>query len=376
VAKRRANKEGTIYCRKDGRWVAAVMLPDGRRKSYYGKTRDEVAQKLTRGLKTIQDGLPVPSDQLRVGRYLQEWLQSARHSIRPSTWQRYEQLLRVYAMPAIGTLTLSRLEPRHLHTLYADCLTRGAAPATVRQLHAVLRRALGQATQWGTVPRNVAALVSPPRLTRHEITPLTPEQARMLLAAVKGDRLEAFYTLAISTGMRLGELLGLRWRDVDLEAGMLQVRHTLVRGTGHPVLAKPKSPRSRRRLALTAATQDALRHHRRQQAAERLRLGPVWDDHDLVFPNAIGKPMDAGNLQQRSFVPLLRKAGLPRIRFHDLRHTAATLLLVQGVHVKVVSEMLGHSSIAITLDTYSHVLPDMQQDAAAAMDRLLHDTPS
>jgi integrase len=171
--------------------------------------------------------------------------------------------------------------------------------------------------------------------------------------------------------MRFGELLGLRWRDVDLDAGILQVRRTLLRTAAGLHLTEPKTAHSRRRVALAPQAREALRTHRGRQAVERLQLGRAWDDQDLVFANAIGKPVEAGNLLRRSFWPLLAKANLPRIRFHDLRHTAATLLLSQGVHPKVVSELLGHSSIGLTLDIYSHVLPDMQQQAATAMDRLL-----
>lgn len=371
MPKRRANHEGTIYKRQDGRWVASITLPGGKRKSFYGQTCQEVAQKLTVGLKARLDGVPLPSDQLKVERYLQEWLQSAQPSIRPSTWRRYEQLLRVHASPALGTLPLTRLEPRHVQRLYADCLTQGLAPATVRQLHAVLHRALGEAVQWGTVARNVVALVSPPRVKRHEITPLSAEQVRTLLEAAQGDRFEALYVLALTTGMRLGELLGLRWQDVDFGAGMLQVHHTLLRLRDGLRLTEPKTAHSRRRIALAPSAVAALRHHRGRQAAIRLRLGLAWEDHDLVFTNEIGKPVAAGNLLRRSFWPLLDKAGLPRIRFHDLRHTAVTLLLQQRVHPKVVSELLGHSSIGLTLDTYSHVIPDMQQQAVAVMDSLL-----
>ena len=330
-----------------------------------------MAQKLTEGLKATQDGLPIPSDQLTVRRYLQDWLQSARPSIRPSTWRRYEQLLRVHAIPTLGSLSLARLEPRHVQQLYAACLTHGSAPATVRQLHAVLRRALGQAVKWGTVARNVAALASPPRVKPYEVMTLSAAQTRTFLEAAQGDRFESLYVLALTTGMRLGELLGLRWQDVDLAAPMLQVRHTLLRLRDGLQLTEPKTARSRRRVSLGVSAVDALRHHRARQAAARLRLGQVWEDHDLVFANEIGKPVEAGNLLRRSFWPLLAKAELPRIRFHDLRHTAATLHLQQGVHPKVVSELLGHSSIGLTLDTYSHVLPDMQQQAVAAMDKLL-----
>ena len=330
-----------------------------------------MAQKLTVGLKARLDGVPLPPEQLKAGRYLQEWLQSTQPSIRPSTWRRYEQLLRLYAIPTLGTLPLTRLEPRHVQRLYADCLAQGLAPATVHQLHAVLRRALGQATKWGTVARNVVALVTPPRVQRHEIQPLSATQTRALLDAAKGERLEALYVLALTSGMRLGELLGLRWRDVDLEAGTLQVRQILVRMPSELRFGEPKTKRSRRRIALSAGARDALRHYRTRQAAERLRLGPVWEDHDLVFANEIGKPLDAGNLLRQDYWRALAKAGIPRCRFHDLRHTCATLLLQQGVHAKVVSELLGHSSIGITLDIYSHVIPDMQQHAVSAMDGVL-----
>jgi len=371
MPKRRANHEGTIYKRQDGRWVASVTLPGGKRKSFYGQTRQEVAQKLTGGLKSVQDGMPLPSEQLKVGRYLQEWLETIRPTIRPSSWCRYEELLRLHILPALGTLPLARLEPRHVQRLYATCLSQGRAPGTVRTIHAVLHRAVKDAVRWGTVARNVVTLVSPPQVKRHEITPLSAAQARILLEVAQGDRFEALYVLALTTGMRLGELLGLQWQDVDLPDGRLQVCHTLTRTPDGGRLTEPKTARSRRRIALTASAVDALRQHRARQAAERLRLGAVWDDHALVFPNEIGKPMVAVNLMRRSFWPLIDKAGLPRIRFHDLRHTAATLLLQRGVHPKVVSELLGHSSIGMTLDTYSHVIPDMQQQAVAAMDTLL-----
>src|SRR5262249_34010268 len=191
MPKRRANHEGTIYKRQDGRWVASVTLPGGKRKSFYGQTRQEVAQKLTVGLKARLDGMPLPSEQLKVGRYLQEWLQTTQPSVRPTTWLRYKQLICLHALPALGTLQLTRLEPRQVQKLYADLLAQGQAPASVRQLHAVLRRAFSQAVKWGTVARNVIALVTPPRVARHEIQPLTAAQARALLEAARGERLEA-----------------------------------------------------------------------------------------------------------------------------------------------------------------------------------------
>lgn len=243
---------------------------------------------------------------------------------------------------------------------------------SVRHLHAVLHTAFAQAERWGVVARNVADLVDAPRAPRHEMTALSPSQVRTLIDAAEGDRLAAIHVVAVTTGMRQGELLALRWADVDLDAGTAQVRASLVaeRGGGF-TFAEPKSARSRRQVMLTRVGVAALRQHRVRQAEERLRAGPAWDDLDLVFANEVGRPLSRANLVGRSFLPLLRRAGLPRIRFHDLRHTAATLLLSRGVHPRISADMLGHATVAVTLDTYSHVTPTMQREAAAALDAVL-----
>ncbi len=221
--------------------------------------------------------------------------------------------------------------------------------------------------------RNVADLVDPPKVQRQEMKVLSGEQARVLLETAKGDRLEALYILAITTGMRQGELLALRWRDVDLEDGTLRVTATMQRISKRGICpSEPKTAGSRRQIALTGMAVSALRHHRNRQLEERLSAAVMaWQDNDLVFCNHYGRPIESSNLTRRSFHPLLAKAGLPRIRFHDLRHTAATLLLRKRVPVKVVSEMLGHSQVGITLNIYAHVLPDMQREATAAMEAAL-----
>jgi len=221
-----------------------------------------------------------------------------------------------------------------------------------------------------TEQRDVASLVDAPRIQRHEIHPLTPEQTDRVLEAARGDPLEALYGLAVTTGMRQGELLALKWRDVDLEGGSLSVHATLQRVNGGLEISEPKTKRSNRRVELSQRTVAALRAHRARQKEARLRHLQAWEDTDLVFTNEVGRPIEATNLVSRSFQPLLKRAGVPRIRFHDLRHTAATLLLGKGIHPKIVSEMLGHSSIAITLDIYSHVIPTMQKQAATTMDAL------
>jgi integrase len=207
-------------------------------------------------------------------------------------------------------------------------------------------------------------------MRRIEMLTLSPAQARSLLDAARGDRFEALYTLALTTGMREGELLSLRWRSLDLDQGTLQVRTTIRRTTEGFTVTEAKTARSRRKLLLTPNAVDALRRHREAQKKERSHAGEAWEENDLVFPNTIGKPVEAGNFLRRQYRPLLKRLDLPPVRFHDLRHTAATLLLLQGVHPKVVSEMLGHASVSITLDLYSHVLPDMQRDAMEAMARL------
>jgi len=371
---KRANSEGSIFKRTDGRWCATISGDQGQRKYFYGKTRQEVGQKLASALKARQDGLPFVGERQSVAAYLAEWLETCRSSVRPRTWQRYEQYVRVHAVPGIGKIPLARLAPHHLQKLYAKTLEGGSSETTTRHLHMVLHRALGQATRWGLVGRNVADLVTPPRKNHHEMMTLSPEQSRSFLAATKGDRLHALYVLAITTGMRQGELLGLRWRDVDLEDGSVQVRGSLQRTSDGLTIAEPKTTRSRRKVALADAAIEALRRNRVVQAEERLRLGAAWEDNDLVFANERGRPLEARNLLRRSFVPLLKRAGLPAIRFHDLRHTAATLMLGKSVHPKVVAEMLGHSQIAVTLDLYSHVTPTMQGQAAQAMNAILGST--
>jgi len=257
---------------------------------------------------------------------------------------------------------------------YAAKLEEGYAPGTVRQMQAVLRRALGEAARLGLVPRNVATLVKVPRPIRHEMQVLSSDEARILLVTVEGDRLEALYVVALTTGMRLGELLALRWTDVDLHARApaLHVRATLRYINADTYFFEPpKTPQSRRRIGLSSTALEALRAHRTRQLEERLAAGAAWRDEDLVFCTPFGGALCGNHLSGRDFQAPLRRAGVPRIRFHDLRHTCATLLLRRGIHPKVVSELLGHSTVTMTLDRYSHVLPDMQQAAMEAMGGIL-----
>lgn len=371
---RRGHGEGSITQLKDGRWQARIDLGwiDGKRKrkAIYGKTRAEVAKKLTKLLADQQNGFPVVGERQTVGQYLSRWLDdSARPSLRPRTFTRYEQLIRLHAVPRIGKIILARLTPQDLAHLYRDRLDAGQSPRSVQFLHAVLHRALKQALAWGLIARNPADAVQAPRPERKDIQPLTREQVVTLLTAAEGDALEALYVLAVTTGMRIGELLALRWSDLD--GNRLSVRHTLQQIDKRWQLVEPKTDRSRRSITLAPLAVDALRRHRIKQNEQRLAVGAAWQDWGLVFCNEIGAPLDARNVLRASFRPLLGRAGLPRIRLHDLRHTAATLLLGAGVHPKKVQDLLGHSTISLTLDTYSHIVPAMQDEVASAMDGLL-----
>lgn len=377
MGKRRGSREGTIFKRPDGRWAAVLDVgrgPDGRRRrvAFYGRTQREVQQKLTAALSEKQTGTYVVPEKISTGEYLLRWLSDyAAAAVRATTYVGYESAIKRHLVPELGGFELAKLQPMHLQRFYSRKLAEGLAPRTVRYLHVIIHEALKYAVKWGLVGRNVADAVEPPKVRRKEMRALTPAEAARLLAVAKDDRLYALYLLAVTTGMRQGELLGLRWQDLDLERATLSVRQALHRVSGKPVFEGPKTERSRRSIALPASVVAALRRHRTQQAREKLMLGQDYDDHGLVFCQPNGRPFDAKNLVQWRFKPLLRKAGLPDTRFHDLRHTCATLMLAEGVHPKIVSERLGHSTVTLTLDTYSHVLPDMQREAAEKLDALL-----
>lgn len=367
---KRANGEGSIYQRKDGRWSGSLSVGRGKRKHFLGTSRASVSRKLTVALKARDDGLPVIDERQTVSKFLNSWLLSKVKSTRPGTVRGYESKIRVHVIPALGAVTLVKVTPQRLQSFFNEKLARGLSPQTVHHIRAILRAALGDALKWGLVARNAAELVDPPRVPHEEIRPLAPAEAQALLDAVKGNRLEALYSVAIALGLRQGEALGLRWEDVDFDAGSLSVRQSLQRIGGAFQFVEPKTARSRRTLALPVVAATALREHRRRQLEERLAAGPMWQDHALVFTRANGLPLHGSNVT-REFQRMLERAGLRRLRFHDMRHACASLLIAQGVHPRVVMETLGHSQIGITMNLYSHVLPEAQRQAASQMDAVL-----
>jgi integrase len=397
VAKKRGNSEGSIYQRKDGRWVGSVNLGfvngKRRRKDFYGDTRREVQAQLTKALADVQNGLPIVQETQTVRQYLERWLADVvARKTRPKTHQSYEEVVRLYIAPFVGELKLVKLNTQQVRAMLNALEDNpDLSSRTVQYTHAILRKALNDALKDQTIVRNVAALVDPPRVVAKEVQPLTPSEARVFLEAIQGDRDEALYTVAVSLGLRQGESLGVRWPDVDLEAGTLRVRYALQRlkpkGKGREVrgleihLVEQKNKKARRTLELPAVTLAALVMHRARQAEERVLCGSKWKVSkvhcegktivvdDFVFTTKIGTPLD-GRLVTKRFQRILKHAGIPRHRFHDARHTAATLLAVQGVHPKAIQSVLGWDQLAM-VDRYTHFVDEMRKDAAVKMDAIL-----
>lgn len=373
--KRRGRNEGSIYKRKDGRWAASLDVgwQDGKRKRkhFLGHTRAEVHKKLVRAQRDLGQGIAPCNDRLSVGAYLETWLkQCARPTVRPLTYESYACLVRVHLIPDLGRVQLSKLSPERLQSFLNHKVETGASARRVQMMHAVLRTALNQALRWGLVARNVATLVDPPRYVREPVRPLSPEEARRFMEAARGDSYEAVYALALGLGLRIGEVLGLRWGDIDLATGQLTVRHALQRSKSRGLeLVEPKSRTSVRSLVLPAFVVRSLHQQQVRQKQQARWGGLKWQDRDLVFTTSVGTPIDADKVRRR-FKVLLEQAGLRDMRLHDLRHSCASFLLAQGLQPRTIMELLGHSQISLTMNTYAHVMPSLMQDAAQRMDAL------
>jgi integrase len=351
--KRREKGEGSVNRRKDGRCVGEYEDANGKRRYVSGKTKAEVRAKLRTLLADTDEGVAYDSENLAMGGYLDRWLGALEGSVRDRTWQRYGEVVRLHLKPTLGSVKLDKLNALRVQNVYSQKLNAGLSPRSVEIIHVTLHKAPKQAVRWSLVPRNVAEAVTPPRPPKREITPLTQQQLRALLETARNDKLYALWVLACTTGMRNGELLAVQWRDIDLEAGTLQVKRTVFGGKVSP----PKTASGRRTIRLSKLAIAALRKY----------SDSVADRHtsEWVFSSRAGTPISVHNLHNRSWKRLLERAGLPAgTRIHDLSHSAATLLLSKGVAVKVVSEMLGHADVSTTLSIYAYVLPDMQSVAA------------
>ncbi|MEV6681804.1 tyrosine-type recombinase/integrase [Streptomyces erythrochromogenes] len=398
--KARANGEGTIYQRKDGRWEAAgyVLAADStsKRVRVYGSTRREAADKLTEKIADSNRGLPVATSDSTVGDYLTYWLGSvAVHRLRENTHTRYATCVRLHLIPGLGTKKIARLTAKDVRTflnrlrISCQCCTQGLdaerkaccaigeccrkllAPSTVTYVHSVLKSALEHAVREDELPRNVARSVKAVAPRPRRFQPLTAAEARQFLAAARTDKLQALYELALRTGLRKGELLGLCWEDIDLTSGTASIRSSLqcTRTSGLSRLPT-KTRASERRIALPMGCVQSLTIHRERQEKERAVAGTDWQDKDLVFTTPTGSPLDPANLTRR-FRGLLDRARMRRIRFHDLRHSTATLLLEQGVDLVVIKELLGHAHIGVTAGVYAHVRLRLQRQAIETLNDAL-----
>ena len=376
---RRGNKEGSIYqWSSDGRWMGAATVgldPAGRpiRKSVSAKTRAEVVRKLKALSRQIDDGLITAEKAPTLEFLFERWFVDvmAREVVR-STIDNYRSIVKFHILPTFGRKRVDELTVVEVDRLLAAKMASGLSPSTVHRIRAVLSQCLDQGIRWGVTPRNVARLSRSPKLIRPEGRTLSPEQARGFLASLQGHRNEALYTLMLSTGMRRGEAMGLRWEDVDLERGVIRIRRSLKRESGHIVTADTKTLKSRRAVNLPEPVVDLLVRHHDQQEKERVDLGAAWVETGFVFTSSIGTPIDPRNLY-RDFQKVCEKAGLSHWHPHELRHSAASLMLANGVKLQVVSQVLGHSSIRMTADVYGHILDPDREQAAKAMTSVLWD---
>jgi integrase len=380
--RRRGKGEGAVYRRaNDGLWVGmldlGVMEGRRRRKTVYGQTEREVLQKLNT-LRTAHDrGIDLLAPSLTVGQWLDAWLSDIKgfDGTRPRTLTLYKGLTERYVKPVIGNVRLDKLTPAHVQQLVTQTrnstTSRGTPPSAslLRHVYKLIRNALGDAFRMELVTRNVATQVKAPPLNTKRRLGLDLAEAKRLLEVIDGERLEALYVLALTTGLRRGELLALRWDDIDLRSRQLHVRRAMQRVDGKLQIAEPKTSSARRTVVLSHFAVRHLQEHKKRQAAERLALGDAWREHGLVFASTIGTPIEPRNVNRR-WDELRQRADLDGLRLHDLRHGCATFLLAQGVPARAIMDVLGHAEIGVTMNTYAHVLPVLRQEAADAIDEL------
>lgn len=372
MAKKRGNNEGSIYRRSNGTWRGQVTL-QGKRLTFTAKTKREVQAWIHKTLDEIDNGLNFESTKTTLTTFMKEWLISIEPALRYNTIKQYEQVTQQYILPALGNFPIRDIKPEQIQRLYNNMVKKGFGLRTVQLVHSVLHRALVHGVKLGLLSRNPDDATTPPKPKRKEMRFLDENQVQqfLIVAKAQNDRFYTLYYLAIATGMRQGELLGLKWADLDWEKGELTVRRQLTKKKGGGFeLTAPKTKAGIRPISLGNNALEVLREHREAQLLERQAIGVHWQDQGLVFTSSIGTPIDRSNMCW-FFKALLKNAGLPDIRFHDLRHTAASLMLNNGIPLIVVSRRLGHAQPSITLDVYGHLIPGKQQEAASLMDDLL-----
>lgn len=342
-------------------------------------TKKQAETVLTEVLQKINNNDFVEIEDITLGIYLDRWLENyAKQSVRNTTYDNYSSLIKKHIKPELEHIKLDRLSPMHLQEFYnkklisgrADGKPGGLSAKTVREFHSLLHKALDQAVKWQVITRNVTEAVSPPRKVKKQVNIWTKEEVKGFLEFIREERLYALYYLALNTGMRRGELIGLRWADVRLDDGYIAVRQNLVKTNSGIMMQEPKTANSRRNISISPKTVEVLKKHKETQGFEKEKHEGDYNDHGLVFCRLIGLPLYPDGVSDQ-FNRLVKNSKIASITFHDLRHTHATLLLMAGIHPKIVSERLGHYSVSLTLDLYSHVIPGMDKEAAARLDEHL-----
>lgn len=373
---------GQIIKRGDRTWLIRIFMgrdTKGKQifhhKTIHG-TKKDAEQYRNKAIREKDLGTFIEPSPITVDDYMKKWLETAaRPRLRDNTYREYEGLLYRYVSPTLGGKRLSEVRPLDIQSLYAAMSEKNLSARTVRFTHSVLSSAFKQAVRWRMLSQNPCGSVELPRKVSQEMQSLTPIEAARFLAEAANDRWVALFVLALATGLRPSEYFGLKWSDVDLEQGLVTVQRSLIwrsYKSGDWYFGEPKTARSRRRIPLPDSVVRALIQHKRRQAEERLKEGAAYKNLDLIFATSEGQPLIRLNVIQKHFKPILERAKLPAtLRLYDLRHTCATLLLAANENPKVVSERLGHSSITLTMDVYSHVLPDMQQGASDKLERIL-----
>jgi len=389
MAGKRGNNEGSIFKRNDGTWCA--MVTEGRdpktgkliRRSFYGKTRQEVSEKLSKAQEDLRKGTLVENTRIKVGQWLDDWLTKYKKGrIRPTTYDSYEMVVRVHIKPYIGNVFLKDLKPENLQAMYNDKLSHGRtddkgglSTRTVRYMHMIMHEALKQALKNNLVSRNIAEATTPPKLVKREMRVLSKEEQNKFLDVLEGERLGPAFLIDIGTGLRRGELLTLRWSDIDFGERVIRVSHSLSRvrtfeedsnTKSQLVFQQPKTKSGRRSIPMLDNVYEALKEHKVAQEEEKKFLGSAYQDNGLVFCTELGKPIEPRNFN-RKFYELLDKAGIEDANLHCLRHTFATRGLELGMNPKVMQELMGHSSIMLFMDTYAHVLPDLKKRDTSRM---------
>jgi integrase len=372
--KGRGHGEGSVFYRPDrDQWVAQVTLENGKKKQTYHARQKEAIAALRKMLNDLEQDTLIEKSHQTVGEYLQDWFENIqKQEVRKTTYLKQEPILRKVILPVLGHFQLQKLAPQHIQKLYADKTNEGWKPGSIRNIHKILHKAFKNAVRWKLVPHNVCDLVSLPRQVRHQARTLTKGQAVQLLRASQEHPLEPLVILALTTGMRHGEIAALRWSEINFEANTLEIKRTVTFISGHGYIeGEPKTEKSKRTIVLPRFVVRSLEKHRIRQVEVRLKAGSQWRDRDLVFCNAVGYYRNPATTEQ-AFHRLLVRAGLPSMRIHDLRHSAATLLImVMKMPPNLVQELLGHDDIETTLGLYTHANSDMQREMMNALDELL-----